>query len=144
VTRDREPGTGLERFTGAQARIWPAPLDEIRAGRKQTHWMWFVFPQLRGLGRSAMAERYGIADIIEARAYLGHPVLGPRLTDMCRAMLDHAGTAPETVLGPVDARKLRSCATLFETAGQGAECRRIIESFYAGAPCPATLERLNP
>ena len=99
----------LERFVEAQARVWPAPLEEIRAGRKESHWMWFVFPQLRGLGRSATAQHYGLADLDEAKEYLAHDVLAPRLIEISRAMLAHEGNTPETILGPVDAMKLRSC-----------------------------------
>lgn len=135
----------LERFTEAQAGVWPRPLTEIRAGAKRSHWMWFVFPQLRGLGRSAMARRYGIADLDEARAYLAHPVLGPRLEATSRAMLDHAGTPPEAILGEVDALKLRSCATLFERAGGPAEApfAGLLEAFHHGVRCPETLRMLD-
>ena len=130
----------LERFVEAQARVWPAPLDEIRAGRKTSHWMWFVFPQLRGLGRSATAERYGIADLQEARAYLAHPVLGPRLTGVLQAMLLHEVSAANTILGDTDALKLRSCATLFQAAGGDPAFGRILDVFYDGKRCEATLK----
>ncbi|MDM8164758.1 DUF1810 domain-containing protein [Roseovarius sp.] len=133
----------LERFTEAQERVWPAPLEEIRRGRKDSHWMWFVFPQLKGLGRSATALRYGIADRAEAEAYLAHPVLGPRLVEISRAMLTHDDIAAETILGPVDALKLRSCATLFEAAGGGAVFARILDSFYDGKRCHSTLDLLD-
>lgn len=134
----------LERFTEAQARVWPAPLEEIRAGRKTSHWMWFVFPQLRGLGRSHMAQHYGIADLAEARAYLAHDVLGPRLVEISAAMPAHRGIAPEAILGPVDAMKLRSCATLFHAAGgEEAVFGALLEQFYDGAACPATLARIG-
>jgi len=132
----------LDRFVDAQARVWPAPLEEIRRGRKDSHWMWYVFPQLRGLGRSVTAQYYGIADLDEAMAYLSHDVLGPRLTAVFRAMLAHEGTAPEAVLGPVDAMKLRSCATLFEAAGEGDLCARILAAFHGGARCVETLRML--
>ena len=117
----------LERFTQAQDRIWPAPVLELRAGRKETHWMWFVFPQLRGLGRSQTAMFYGLADLAEARTYLDHPVLHARLEEASRAMLtnDDAGK----VLGSVDALKLRSSATLFARAGFVAG-HEIIARFY--------------
>ncbi len=129
----------LERFTEAQARVWPAPLEEIRAGRKESHWMWFVFPQLKGLGRSATAQHYGVAGLGEARDYLAHDVLGPRLVEIGEAMLAHEGTAPEAILGPVDAMKLRSSATLFEAAGGGDVFARLLDGFYGGARCAATL-----
>jgi len=134
----------LERFAEAQARIWPAPLEEIRAGRKNSHWMWFVFPQLRGLGRSPTAQHYGIDGLAEARAYLAHPVLGPRLTEIAQAMLDHRGTAPEAVLGPVDALKLRSCATLFRAAGGPEDVFGVLlDAFYDGRACDATLTMIE-
>lgn len=129
----------LERFIDAQARVWPAPLEEIQVGSKKSHWMWFIFPQLRGLGQSAMAQRYGLADLNEARAYMAHPVLGPRLIEITRAMLTHAGQRPEAVLGPVDAMKLRSCLTLFQAAGGGAIFGEGLRVFYEGRPCEATL-----
>jgi len=128
----------LARFVSAQEGTWPAALAELEAGRKATHWMWFVLPQLRGLGRSPTATYYGIADLCEARAYLAHPVLGPRLTEISRAMLAHAGTAPEAILGPVDALKMRSCATLFDAAGGEPVFGRIIDAFHDGTPCPRT------
>ena len=133
----------LERFVEAQARVWPAPLEEIRAGRKTSHWMWFVFPQMRGLGRSATAERYGIADLDEARAYLAHPVLGPRLAEMARAMLQHEGRDPEAILGGIDALKLRSCATLFQAAEGDAVFGRILAAFFDGQPCAATVKMVE-
>ena len=130
-------GPGLGRFVTAQARVWPAPLDELRAGAKRTHWMWFVFPQLRGLGTSRMAQVYGIADLDEARDYLSHPLLGARLGDCARAVLSHADRPAEEILGPVDALKLRSSATLFEAAcAPWAEA--VLERFFSGSRCPFT------
>lgn len=136
----------LERFISAQQEVWPRPLQEIRAGEKTGHWMWFVLPQLRGLGRSAMAERYGIAGLDEARAYLAHPVLGTRLREVVRAMLDRRGTSAAAILGPVDAMKLRSCATLFRAAGEGEDARlfdALLQAFHGGEPCAPTEARLR-
>lgn len=133
----------LDRFIKAQDRIWPAPLDEIRAGRKITHWMWFVWPQLRGLGRSETALHYGIRDLDEARAYLADPVLGARLQEISEAILAHQGTAPETILGPVDAMKLRSSATLFEAAGGDDLFSRLLDASFAGQRCEATLNMIG-
>lgn len=133
----------LDRFMTAQDRIWPTPLTEIRAGRKESHWMWFVWPQLRGLGRSATAERYGIADMAEAQAYLAHEVLGTRLWDISRAMLKHVGRPAEDVLGHVDAMKLRSSATLFLAAGGGDVFTALLDGFYGDKPCPRTLDLLR-
>lgn len=133
----------LERFTEAQARVWPAPLEEIRAGAKRRHWMWFVWPQLRGLGRSQMAQHYGLADMAEARAFLAHAVLGPRVLSISDAMLEHAGRPPEAILGPVDALKLRSSATLFEAAGGAPVFAGLLSAFYGGERCPKTRDMLG-
>jgi len=133
----------LTRFLDAQASIYDTALAELRAGRKRTHWMWFVFPQLAALGRSATAKHFGIADLDEARAYLAHPVLGPRLLQTSGAVLHHAGRPPETVMGPVDALKLRSSATLFRGAGGDATFQAVLEVFYDGAPCPLTLAEIG-
>lgn len=134
---------GLERFTDAQARIWPAPLEEIRAGRKTSHWMWFVFPQLRGLGRSPTAQLYGIDGIAEAHAYLAHPTLGPRLEEISAALLEHRGLTAGQILGSVDAMKLRSSMTLFRAAGGNGIFAQVLEAFYEDRPCPKTLEMIG-
>lgn len=125
----------LDRFVEAQRDTYDDALAELRAGAKATHWMWFIFPQAAGLGRSAMAQKYAIADAEEARAYLRHPVLGPRLREASEAMLGNAGArSAETVLGPIDAMKLRSSMTLFAQAGDGgpdAEVfRAVLAAFY--------------
>jgi uncharacterized protein (DUF1810 family) len=136
----------LQRFIDAQRDIYPRALAELVDGRKASHWMWFVFPQIAGLGRSAMALRYAIADLAEARDYLAHPVLGPRLRESAGAMLAHIGTSAEAVLGGIDAVKFRSSMTLFEAAAQGAakalfaEC---LDGFYGGVRDPETLRRLT-
>lgn len=133
----------LDRFLEAQDRIWPVPLRELTAGRKQSHWMWFVFPQLRGLGRSATAEFYGIADLAEAGRYLAHPVLGRRLIETSEAMLPHRHLGAVAVLDPVDAMKLRSSMTLFaalpEVPGIFSE---VLDAFHDGRRCEATLRAL--
>ncbi|MEO3414585.1 DUF1810 domain-containing protein [Roseovarius sp. CAU 1744] len=133
----------LERFIEAQARIWPAPLEEIRAGRKRTHWMWFIFPQLRGLGRSVTAQKYGIEDLTEAREYLAHPVLGARLVTISAALLPHAGHPIEAILGPVDAMKLRSSMTLFQHAGPEAVFNQVLGAFHTGKVCELTRALLE-
>ncbi|HPG22354.1 MAG TPA: DUF1810 domain-containing protein [Amaricoccus sp.] len=136
--------TDLDRFVAAQDAVWPAVAAELAAGRKATHWMWFVFPQIAGLGRSATAIRFALADIGEARAYLAHPVLGPRLRDATRAMLHHAGTAPEAILGGIDALKFRSSMTLFAAADPDEPLfPAALATFYGGAPDPATLRLLG-
>lgn len=111
--RSREEG--LERFVKAQAEDYARALEEVRRGRKRTHWMWYIFPQLRGLGRSATAHQYGIANLEEARAYLAHPILGPRLLESCAAALCVEGKTAHEIFGSPDDLKLRSCMTLFAT-----------------------------
>lgn len=132
----------LDRFVTAQAAVYDQVLAELRAGRKQGHWMWFVFPQLRGLGHSDLAWRYGITGLDEARAYLSHAVLGPRLHECLRLVQAAQGMAEE-VLGPVDAVKLRSCATLFDLAvGGDPECRAVLDRWWDGEPDPRTIALL--
>ena len=103
----------LDRFLEAQERMYPVALKEIQNGEKESHWMWYIFPQLRGLGRSQMAYSYGINGIEEAKAYLAHPVLSARLIEICEALLEHKGEDIEDILGDIDAMKLRSSMTLF-------------------------------
>ena len=134
----------LDRFVDAQDGIYEDALAELVRGRKQSHWMWFIFPQLRGLGRSAMSHHYGLADLDEARRYLAHPVLGPRLVRCADAMLAHQGIPAERILGPVDAGKLRSCATLFAAVpGAPDVFDRILQGFYGNTPCRMTLDRIG-
>jgi uncharacterized protein (DUF1810 family) len=106
----------LERFVEAQDRVWPAVLSELRAGRKTSHWMWFVFPQLAGLGRSPMSVKYAISGLDEARAYLAHPLLGPRLRECAELVLTHTGLTPFDIFGGIDAMKLSSSMSLFAEA----------------------------
>lgn len=128
----------LDRFTRAQDPIWPIVTAELAAGRKRSHWMWFVFPQIRGLGSSPAARAYAIRDLDEARAYIAHPVLGPRLREAARLAAAAEGSA-EDVFGPVDALKLRSSLTLFLMAAPEApELRDALTRFYDG-PDPRTL-----
>ena len=140
------PAPDLARFVKAQEGAYGAALAELRAGRKATHWMWFIFPQLAGLGRSATARFYGIADLAEARAYLADPVLGPRLADCARALLTHRALTADEIMGPVDALKLRSSATLFRAAGGttvAALMQALLDRFYEGTPCPLTLASIG-
>jgi len=135
----------LERFVSAQQDVYVHALAELRAGRKQTHWMWFVFPQLAGLGHSEMARRYAIADQGEAIAYLNHPLLGPRLEECAVAMLQHTGRTAREVLGSPDDLKLRSCATLFAAVAPDRPVfGRLLETFFKATPDPQTLSRLRP
>ena len=109
----------LDRFVLAQAPVYDVALAELIGGRKLTHWMWFVFPQLQGLGRSSMAQQYGISSLDEARAYLAHPVLGPRLRECVTVVLDSGETSLHTIFGSPDDMKFCSSMTLFAAAAEG-------------------------
>jgi len=123
----------FEHFVTAQDPVYAQVLAELRAGRKQTHWMWFIFPQLRALGRSATALRYGIADLAEAREYLMHPVLGARLVECAETVGGIAGKTAHEIFGSPDDVKLRSSMTLFAHAAQDAGAfRRVLERYYGG------------
>ena len=138
------PPEGLDRFLDAQSPVIDTAMAELARGRKESHWMWFVFPQLRGLGRSEMAHRYGLEDLAEARAYAAHPVLAPRLRAACELVLSHAGRPAASILGTTDAAKLRSCATLFAAADPEAQVfPALLSAFHDGAPCPVTRARLG-
>ena len=132
------------RFIEAQNRSYDTALREIKAGSKRSHWMWYIFPQLADLGRSRTAKYYAIRDIDEAKAYLVHPVLGARLSEISEALLLHKGTAPERIFGSVDALKLRSSATLFERTSVGDDTvfGELLEGFYAGQRCALTEQLL--
>lgn len=134
---------GLERFVAAQEPVYGRALEEIRRGRKRTHWMWFIFPQLAGLGRSAMAARYAIADADEARAYLAHPVLGPRYAECVAALQDVVGSDPVAVFGAVDAIKLRSSLTLFESVDENLLFTAALARWFGGTRDPRTLDLLT-
>lgn len=134
----------LDRFVQAQARDYAQALRELRDGRKRTHWIWYVLPQLRDLGRSQMAREYGIADRSEAAAYIAHPLLGARLVECVDAVLAHAGRRPEDILGEVDALKFRSCLTLFAEVAPDQPCfRTALAAFYDGQPDGETLRLLG-
>lgn len=108
----------LARFLAAQDSTYSAALSELRAGRKDSHWMWFVFPQVKGLGVSWNSRYYGIGSLAEARAYLEHPMLGARLVACTEALLAHEGVSATTIMGEIDAQKLRSCLTLFSAVSR--------------------------
>jgi len=138
------PGFDLDRFVTAQDGVHAEALAELRAGRKQSHWMWFVFPQIAGLGRSTTATFYAIASADEARAYLAHPLLGPRLHACAEALLAHRSLSAEAILGAVDAMKLKSSMTLFEAvAGEPAPFAAVLDAFFGGGRDAATLELLR-
>ena len=134
----------LDRFVDAQAKTYDRALGELRAGRKTSHWMWWIFPQAAGLGMSATSRAYEIADLDEARAYLRDDVLGPRLLESCRALLDLEDVSAERVLGSVDAMKLRSSMTLFAHADPAeATFREVLDRFYDGAEDERTVALLG-
>ena len=136
---------GLDRFVHAQdaGGAYDTALAELRAGHKRTHWMWFVLPQLAGLGRSEMAQRYAVRNLAEARGYLAHPVLGPRLLDCARALTALDTTDPVAVLGGIDAQKLRSSMTLFAHAAPDEPVfRAVLDQYFDGAEDDATTSRL--
>jgi len=134
----------LERFVEAQDRVYEDVRQELAAGRKATHWMWFVFPQLRGLGRSATAQHYGIGSLEEALAYLGHPVLGARLRESVGLVLAVDGSSAHAIFGSPDDLKFRSSMTLFAAAAPAEPLfRRALEKYFEGEPDRVTLEILR-
>lgn len=141
---DGTDDVALGRFVIAQADTYDRALDEIRDGRKRTHWIWYVFPQLRGLGTTATSTRYAMQDLDEARRYLAHPVLGPRLRESVDAMLRQPGDDADAVLGALDAMKFRSCLTLFARAAPaGWPFDLALEHFFGGRPDPRTQALLD-
>jgi uncharacterized protein (DUF1810 family) len=134
----------LERFVQAQdsGGTYQQAVAELRSGRKTTHWMWFIFPQIAGLGRSAMAQAYAISDLAEAQAYLAHPILGPRLIECAEIVAAQQGRSAEQILGGIDAIKLRSSMTLFAHAAPDQTIfQQVIDQYYDGQD-PETARRL--
>jgi uncharacterized protein (DUF1810 family) len=133
----------LERFVSAQADVYPAALAEIRAGRKRSHWMWFIFPQIRGLGSSPTAGHYAIGSLAEASDYLAHPVLGPRLIECADAVAASDAPSAEHIFGFPDDLKLRSSVTLFHRAAPTEPAfPKVLDKYFDGAPDPRTDELL--
>jgi uncharacterized protein (DUF1810 family) len=135
----------LKRFVAAQNRggTYQQAVAELRAGAKVSHWMWFVFPQIAGLGLSATAREYAISGVAEARAYLAHPVLGPRLRESAQLVAETEGRSADRIFGPVDAIKLRSSMTLFaEAEAEGSVFRAVLAKYFDGVPDEATVARL--
>lgn len=134
----------LDRFIQAQERTYQGALQEITEGKKRNHWMWYIFPQLRALGRSSTAQYYGIEDIEEAKAYLAHPILGTRLREISRALLSLKTHDPLEVMGHPDHLKLCSCMTLFALAeGSDAVFSLVLDKFYGGVMDGLTVELLQ-
>jgi uncharacterized protein (DUF1810 family) len=135
---------GLDRFVEAQAKVYSNVIDELALGHKQTHWMWFIFPQRKELGKSAMAKHYGLGSAQEARDYLAHPLLGQRLLDCTRLILSLRNADAHEIFGSPDDLKLRSCMTLFATvAPEHAVFKQALDSLFAGKPDQATLDLLT-
>ncbi|MCX6493728.1 MAG: DUF1810 domain-containing protein [Rhodococcus sp.] len=134
----------LQRFVDAQDPVWNVVVKELKAGRKQTHWMWFVFPQLAGLGRSATAQHFGIADLIEAELYLSHEVLGPRLKKAAQLTLAVEGSTVDEIFGYPDNLKLHSSMTLFAEATKGQSVFvEVLQKYFSGEFDGATLDLLD-
>jgi uncharacterized protein (DUF1810 family) len=134
----------LDRFVRAQADTYAQALAEIQRGRKRSHWMWFIFPQIAGLGSSPMARRYAIASLAEARAYLEHPVLGPRLVECGEAACAVGGRSAVEIFGTPDDVKLRSSATLFDAVSvPGSVFDRLLQKFFDGERDPKTLAMIG-
>ena len=142
-TSDADP-FDLQRFVSAQEPHYAQVTAELAAGAKTSHWMWFVFPQLKGLGRSGTALRYGIASLDEARAYSQHPLLGARLRECCALLMGVQGRSALQIFGPIDALKLRSCLTLFERAAPNEPLSaQLLDRYYGGERDAATLSLLS-
>jgi len=137
----------LIRFVNAQAEVYSQVIEELTGGCKRTHWMWFIFPQLAGLGHSTMAQRYAIHDLDQAKRYLADPILGSRLRHDVRLMMRHKGKSALDILGSPDDRKFRSCLTLFGQAASDNSDRMLfteaLDQFYGGEPDPRTLDLLR-
>ena len=134
----------LDRFIEAQERLYPSALAEVKSGQKRLHWMWFIFPQLRGLGKSTMAYVYGINGLDEARAYLAHPLLSARLFEICEALLLQSNDDAVAIFGKTDAVKLRSSMTLFAAASEdGSVFHRVLDRFYGGKQDGVTLRLIG-
>jgi uncharacterized protein (DUF1810 family) len=129
----------MKRFIEAQEQYYQLALAEVQAGRKRSHWIWFIFPQMRGLGHSYFAQLYGLRDRDEAVAYLNHEVLGPRLREITTALLSHHDYSAEEIFGDLDAMKVRSCMTLFDIVSPGDIFAEVLNKFYDNQRCSLTL-----
>lgn len=133
----------MERFLAPQETAYPRALEEVRNGKKSTHWMWYIFPQLHGLGQSTMASYYGIKDRDEAKAYLAHPVLGQRLREITRELLKQPETNPVKIFGFLDNLKLCSCMTLFWLVSGEQIFMDVLDQFFDGNLDPVTKNKLS-
>jgi uncharacterized protein (DUF1810 family) len=133
----------LDRFVQAQATDYDRALSELRDGEKRSHWMWYIFPQIEGLGHSPMSQRYSIKSLAEARAYLNHPVLGPRLRECAAVVRNIVGHSALEIFGSPDDQKLRSCATLFASVSDDDVFEQVLQKHFDGQPDKETLRRLD-
>ncbi|MEO7998631.1 MAG: DUF1810 domain-containing protein [Gemmatimonadaceae bacterium] len=134
----------LDRFVSAQRIVYDIALNEIRNGRKQSHWMWFIFPQLAGLGLSSRSAKFAIKSLAEANAYLAHPVLGPRLVEIAHAALNFEGLSAREIFGAPDDQKLQSCATLFaHVSAAGSVFQALLDKYFDGHADERTVQLLN-
>ena len=133
----------LERFLDGQMFGYECALEEVKNGEKTEHWIWYVFPQMRGLGHSSNSQFYGIASLEEAKAYAAHPVLGARLREVTEALLGHRGKSPEEIFGGIDAMKVRSCMTLFDRVCPDDIYAQVLDAFYSGKRCRRTLNMIG-
>ena len=133
----------LNRFVRAQEHSYAQALSEIKSGRKYSHWIWYVFPQLKGLGRSENSDYYGLDSLAEAASYLAHPVLGSRLREITLALLEHSGKNSKDILGGIDATKVCSSMTLFDKVCPGDIFARVLDEFYDGCRCNRTLRMIS-
>ena len=132
----------LTRFLDAQNKLYLTAYSELKKGKKETHWMWFIFPQIKGLGKSTLAKYYAIADLKEAEDFLSHPVLAKHLIEICKVLLEYKRKSIEAVLGELDARKLRSSMTLFsQLENADPVFQEILDVFFLGYSDPLTLSR---
>ena len=134
----------LDRFIVAQEKMYPIALKELKSGKKRSHWMWYIFPQLRGLGMSAMAHTYGISGFDEAKAYLEHPVLSERIYELCGALLEHKDKSAYEIFGDIDEMKLKSSMTLFALTNEDYTIfDEVLDCFFEGAMDEATVKLIN-
>ena len=134
----------LDRFVEAQEKMYPTAMKEIQAGKKQSHWMWYIFPQLRGLGTSSMAHIYGISGLDEARAYLEHPWLSGRLYELCSELLKHTNKSAYEIFGDIDEMKLKSSMTLFALTSEDYTIfDQVLEQFFDGEMDEVTVRLIN-
>ncbi len=140
------PDNDINRFIEAQDATYSGyqqALNEIRDGKKTSHWIWYIFPQLRGLGFSRFSTYYGITGKEEAKAYLEHPILGAHLREITQALLGHRGKQPISILGDINATKVKSCMTLFDAVSPNDIFSQVLDTFYKGERCRKTLKKLN-